>query len=166
MFVAGGTYFFTLVIADRRQSLLVDRIDDLRDVLRTMKARHPFDLHAMVVLPDHLHMIMQLPEGDCNYPTRIRLIKSAFSRRIPVHEQRNTSRLAKGERGIWQRRYWEHRIRDERDYRNHVDYIHFNPVKRGYVTHPADWPHSSFHHLPQREIADQVQSPDIKTYWS
>lgn len=115
-----------------------------------VKRAHPFIIDAMVVLPDHLHAIWTLPENDADYPTRWMLIKSGFSRGIPPGEYRRPSRVAKGERGIWQRRYWEHCIRDERDYEKHVDYIHFNPVKHGYVTRAVDWDHSSIH----RYIAD------------
>ena len=87
---------------------------------------------------------MQLPEGDDDYPTRLRLIKARFSRTIPNRERRTASRIRKGERGIWQRRYWEHRIRDERDFNAHMDYIHYNPVKHGCVERVRDWPYSSF----------------------
>jgi putative transposase len=146
--VMGGTYFFTVNLAERKRTLLVDRIDVLRTVMRKVKAMHPFHIDAMVVLPDHLHAMWTLPEGDADYPTRWALIKAGFSRHLPKDERRNPSRIAKGERGIWQRRYWEHVIRDERDYARHVDYIHYNPVKHGYVNRVADWPHSTF----QRDV--------------
>ena len=99
----------------------------------------------MVVLPDHLHVIWTLPPGDADYPLRWALIKSAFSRSLPKTEFIRDSRLAKRERGIWQRRYWEHQIKDEADLQAHVDYLHFNLVKHGYVRCVADWPFSSFH---------------------
>jgi putative transposase len=98
-------------------------------------------------LPDHLHAIWTLPGGDADYMTRWRLIKTAFSRGLPPGEPVSDSRKAKGERGFWQRRYWEHTLRDERDYAAHFDYIHFNPVKHGHVKDPADWPYSSFHRM-------------------
>jgi putative transposase len=98
-----------------------------------------------VVLPDHLHAIWPLPEDDHAYSARWQAIKTAFSKEIPAGEIRSTSRQDKGERGIWQRRFWEHTIRDDRDYATHVDYIHFNPVKHGLVENAADWPYSSFH---------------------
>lgn len=100
---------------------------------------------AIVVLPEHLHTIWTLPAGDCDYATRWRLIKSRFSRGMPTGERILRSRLGKGERGIWQRRYWEHTLRDELDYARHVDYIHINPVKHDYVNSVAEWPYSSFH---------------------
>ena len=141
--VPGGTYFFTLTLARRRSDLLVRHISALREAMRVVKERHPFSIIAMVVMPDHLHAIWRLPQGDADYPLRWSLIKSGFSRRISQRELLTPSRLDKGERGIWQRRYWEHQIRDERDLQKHVDYIHFNPVKHGIVNHPAAWPHST-----------------------
>jgi REP element-mobilizing transposase RayT len=111
--VTGGTYFFTVNLAERSRTLLVDHVDTLRQVVRLVKAKHPFHIDAMVILPDHLHAVWTLPPGDCDYPTRWMLIKASFSRRIPAGERRNKSRMTKGERGIWQRRYWEHVIRDE-----------------------------------------------------
>ncbi|MFN2203327.1 MAG: REP-associated tyrosine transposase [Caldilineaceae bacterium] len=143
--VAGGTYFFTVNLAERQLGLLVDHVDLLRDSVRVVKQRHPFNIVAFVVLPDHLHAIWTLPEGDSDFAMRWMLVKSGFSRRIPEGERRNASRILKGERGIWQRRYWEHLIRDEMDYQRHVDYVHFNPVKHGYASRAADWPYSSIH---------------------
>lgn len=143
--LAGGTWFFTVNLADRREDYLTRHIDALRQAVRQTRSRHPFEIIAMVVLPDHLHAIWALPPGDADYPLRWALIKSAFSRSLPKTECIRDSRLAKRERGIWQRRYWEHQIRDEADLQAHVDYLHFNPVKHGYVRCVADWPFSSFH---------------------
>jgi putative transposase len=143
--VRGGTYFFTVTLADRRGALLTDRVDCLRAAFRYVRTRHPFSIEAVVILPDHLHALWRLPQGDADYQLRWRLIKSVFSRALPGGEARTTSRVAKGERGIWQRRYWEHLIRDETDFARHVNYIHFNPVKHGHVAQVADWPFSSFH---------------------
>ncbi len=143
--VAGGTWFFTVNLADRHQDYLIRHIDVLRQAVRQTRSRHTFEIIAMVVLPDHLHAIWTLPPGDADYPLRWALIKSAFSRSLPKTECIRDSRLAKRERGIWQRRYWEHQIRDEADLQAHVDYLHFNPVKHGYVRCVADWPFSSFH---------------------
>jgi REP-associated tyrosine transposase len=143
--VAGGTYFFTINLAERNRTLLVDHVDVLRAVMQKVKAKHPFHIDAMVILPDHLHAVWMLPVGDCDYPTRWTLIKAGFSRRLPAGERRNRSRMTKGERGIWQRRYWEHLIRDERNYARHVDYVHYNPVKHGLVKCVKDWPYSNFH---------------------
>ena len=156
VYVPGGTYFFTVNLADRSRTLLVDHIDDLRNAVQEVLTSHPFRIDAMVVLPDHLHAIWTLPEGDANYPMRWSLIKAGFSRCIPADERRSKSRIAKGERGIWQRRYWEHLIRDEQDYTNHANYIHYNPVKHGHVARVADWPYSTFH----RAVKNGQYPPD------
>ena len=100
-----------------------------------------------MVLPDHLHAIWTLPEGDADFATRWQLIKAAFSRALPAGEQISESRARKAERGIWQRRYWEHTLRDEQDFVRHTDYVHFNPVKHGLVYRAKDWPYSSFHRM-------------------
>lgn len=157
--IGGGIYFFTVNLAERSGRLLVDHIAHLRDALRIVKQRHPFHIDAMVVLPDHVHAIWTLPPGDIDYPMRWMLIKAGFSRRLPKGERINASRRGKGERGIWQRRYWEHTLRDEEDFRRHVDYIHYNPVKHGYVTRPLDWSHSSIH----RYIQSGLVPPDWGT---
>ncbi len=144
-YTEGGSYFFTVNLAERKRRLLVEHIDALREAIRIVSSRHPFQIDAIVVMPDHLHAIFTLPTGDADYPTRWMLIKAGFSRRIPKNERINASRQSKGERGVWQRRFWEHTIQDEADFRHHIDYIHYNPVKHGYVSRPADWPHSSIH---------------------
>ena len=150
----GGNYFFTVNLADRNKTLLVDRMEILRHVINQVKKQHPFKLDAMVVLPDHLHAIMTLPENDNNYPTRWRLIKAGFSRQIPGHERISEARKRKGERGIWQRRYWEHLIRSDSDYEKHVDYIHYNPVKHKYVSQAAQWPYSTIHDFIGKGLLD------------
>lgn len=124
--------------------LLTDNIDALRSAVQEVK-QHPFKIDAMVVLPEHLHAIWTLPIDDQDYSSRWMLIKAGFSRRMPLHESRSQSRILKGERGIWQRRYWEHLIRDEQDFIRHVDYIHYNPVKHRHTNRPVDWPYSSIH---------------------
>ena len=141
----GATWSFTVNLADRRSRLLVERIDTLREAIRHVQNRHPFHIEAMVVMPDHLHAVWTLPTGDSDYPTRWRLLKTWFSSHIPAGERRCNSRMAKGERGIWQRRYWEHLVRDEADLSRCVDYVHFNPVKHGHVARVVDWPYSTFH---------------------
>jgi len=146
-FVPGGSYFFTVNLADRRLSLLTDHVGLLRAAFRHVRTRHPFTIEAAVILPDHLHAIWTLPEEDSRFAMRWRLIKAMFSRGLPGSEAISTSRAVKGGRGIWQRRYWEHTLRDERDFERHVNYIHFNPVKHGYVSCVGDWPHSSFHRM-------------------
>ena len=142
--VPGGTYFFTVAIAERRWSLLTDHMDDLRHAFGVARAARPFTVDAIVVLPDHLHCVWTLPPGDADFPVRWAHIKQTFSRRIPWGERRRASRIAKRERGLWQRRYWEHLIADEDDLKHHVDYIHYNPVKHRHVMKAADWPYSSF----------------------
>ena len=143
--IAGACYFFTVNLADRSASLLTAQIDLLRNAFDTVQKRHPFTIDAIVILPDHLHTLWTLPAGDKDFATRWRLIKTTFSRNLPQGEYRSASREAKGERGIWQRRYWEHLIRDEQDFARHVDYIHINPVKHGWARQVSEWPHSSFH---------------------
>lgn len=142
----GATWFFTLNLADRQQCLLTERVDLLRTSFRQVMDRHPWQIEAIVVLPDHLHALCTLPPSDGNFALRWRLIKTGFSRALPRDEYISPSRQDKGERGIWQRRYWEHRIRDAADFQRHVDYIHHNPRKHGHVQRVADWPWSSFHH--------------------
>jgi len=145
--VAGGTYFFTVNLADRRLSLLTGNIELLRAAFRYTRHRHPFTIDAIVILPDHLHALWTLPAGDSDFATRWRLIKTTFSRGLRPIERVSASRSSKGERGIWQRRFWEHTIRDDDDFARHVDYIHFNPVKHSYVERVRDWPFSSFHRM-------------------
>lgn len=142
VFVPGATYFFTLNLTDRRSDLLIRHIGALRESWRDMSRAWPLETLAAVVLPDHMHLVVALPEGDSNYPARLRLFKSGFTRRLPEAEK-STGR--KGERQIWQRRYWEHMIRDETDLAAHIDYVHFNPVKHGHVTSPDQWPFSTWH---------------------
>jgi putative transposase len=142
---AGGKYFFTVNLADRSRRLLVERVDDLRFAVRAMRDRHPFEIVAWVVLPDHLHAVWTLPQGDVDFSTRWMLIKSGFSRRLERDEAIRESRVRKGERGIWQRRFWEHQIRDDDDLQRHVDYVHINPVKHGHVSRASEWPYSSIH---------------------
>jgi putative transposase len=153
--LAGGTYFITANLADRSSTLLTDRVDELRNALRRVKQRYPFEIDAMVVMPDHFHLLMTLPERDVDFSLRIGAIKATFSRRIPKIERIDDTRQAKRERGIWQRRFWEHTIRDDADYANHVDYIHINPVKHGYVLRAVDWPHSTIHWFVKRGIVGE-----------
>ena len=145
LWVPGGTYFFTVNLLERHRRLLVEHIGLLRDSFQATRAARPFEVIAIVVLPDHLHCLWRLPAGDADNANRWAQIKSGFCRCLPVVEQRSTRRMLQRERGIWQRRYWEHLVRDEDDLRRHVDYIHFNPVKHGHAARAADWPHSSFH---------------------
>ena len=143
--VPGGCYFFTVNLQDRHTNLLVDHIDLLRTAVRRIRTLMPFHINAWVTLPDHMHILWTLPTGDDDFPKRWQAIKMAFSRGLLPGEALTASQTLRGERGIWQRRYWEHTIRDERDYNARMDYIHFNPVKHGLVKDAAAWPFSSFH---------------------
>ncbi|WP_322517800.1 transposase [Rhodopseudomonas palustris] len=145
--IAGGRFFFTVNLAERRLRLLTDHIDLLRGAFRHTRQHHPFGIDAIVILPDHLHAVWTLPDGDRDFAMRWRLIKATFSRGLPAGERISESRARKAERGIWQRRYWEHTLRDDDDVARHIDYIHYNPVKHGHVARVADWPHSSFHRM-------------------
>ena len=149
----GGTYCFTVTLLQRRNNdLLTREIDLLRTVVADVRGRHPFRIHGWVVLPDHMHCVIELPDGDVDYAVRWRLIKMGFSKGMPKTEQRSSVRHRRGERGIWQRRFWEHLIRDEEDFRAHMDYVHFNPAKHGLVTRVVDWPYSTFHRLVEQGV--------------
>jgi putative transposase len=149
----GGLYFFTVALANRQgNTLLTDHADSLRAAFAQTLRAHPATVEAIVVLPEHLHCLWKLPENDDDYPMRWRLIKSRFSAALPAGEFRSPSRTRKGERGLWQRRYWEHLVRDADDYALHVDYIHYNPVKHGFVQKAGDWPYSSFSRWVARGI--------------
>ena len=142
----GGTFFFT-VVTYRRRPLLGDQraIDLLYECFEIVRGLHPFDTKALVVLPDHVHTIWTLPEGDADFPVRWKKIKASFSTRYFGPSAAVPQSVAdKGEKGIWQRRYWEHAIRDQQDFNRHCDYIHYNPVKHGLVASPSDWRASSF----------------------
>jgi putative transposase len=151
-FVPGGTFFFTVALLERPRGLLTVHIDTLRTVFIEARRRRPFQIDAIVVLPDHLHCLWTLPPGDADFSARWHDIKSRFSARVAPGERLSGRRKTKGERGVWQRRFWEHAIRDERDFEAHADYIHFNPVKHGHVARAADWPYSSFGRYVARGI--------------
>ena len=140
----GATIFFTVCLADRQSDLLVRRISVLRDVVRRTRAERPFEIAAWVVLPDHLHCVWALPEGDGNFSMRWNVIKARFAYALEGGKQRPSHRKRR-ERGIWQRRFWEHHIRNERDLETHVHYCWYNPVKHGLARTPYDWPHSTIH---------------------
>ena len=146
--IAGASYFFT-VVTHQRRPIFVDAgtVALFETGLNHIKARHPFDVEAFVILPDHIHTIWTLPEDDADFSMRWRLIKEAFTKPfVRAHQpiERNASRHAKGEQALWQRRFWEHLIRDEADFTAHADYIHYNPVRHGLVKAARDWPYSSF----------------------
>ncbi|MGH8191269.1 MAG: REP-associated tyrosine transposase [Rhodanobacteraceae bacterium] len=163
----GATWFFTVNLVTRRgNDLLVRRIDLLRECVARVKSLHPFRIDAWVVLPEHMHCIWTLPADDADYPMRWRLIKTRFSRRLPANEYRSATRAARGERGIWQRRYWEHMIRDETDMRRHMDYVHINPVKHGWTNRVVDWPHSSFHAWVAKDVypSDWAEDTELRVH--
>jgi putative transposase len=151
----GATYFFT-VVTQRRRPILMRAcvLDALRTAFRTVRQAKPFKIDAVVVLPDHIHTLWTLPVGDANYGARWGMIKRQVSKVVLEEEQIHVSdsMRARKEHGVWQRRFWEHLIRDENDYARHMDYIHCNPVKHGYVERPADWVHSSFHRCVEQGI--------------
>ena len=144
----GATYFFT-VVTHQRQPIFnnTQTIDYLRQAFHTVKTEKPFTIDAIVILPDHIHTIWTLPKDDADFSSRWQRIKAKFSRQCPAEFQQTAlpSRQRKGELAIWQRRFWEHQIRDETDLRQHIEYIHYNPVKHGLANTPKDWPYSSFH---------------------
>jgi putative transposase len=157
----GSSYFFT-VAAYRRQPILSDEAirNALRTAIETVRMARPFVIDAWVLLPDHLHCVWTLPDGDADFPTRWMLIKRAVSLACRENYRRadwvTSSKLKHRESTIWQRRFWEHQIRDENDFARHVDYIHFNPVKHGHVQQAEDWPYSTFH----RYVHDGVYARD------
>jgi putative transposase len=152
MRVAGGTYFFNVVTHDRGDDLLIRHVEHLRRAVATVRRERPFAITAAVVLPDHLHMIWRLPPDDADFSTRWSLIKACFSRAVPTDPSDGRGYRGKRERCLWQRRYWEHLIRDDDDLARHVDYVHYNPVKHGLVPTPAAWPHSSLHRYTRRGL--------------
>jgi putative transposase len=154
--IEGGAFFFTLALADRGSDLLVRHIERVRRAYAGVEKRRPFETVAICILPNHNHALWQLPDGDADYATRWSLFKSAFSRGLAPAPTRSASKITKREKGIWQRRYWEHAIRDDVDFERHVDYIHYNPVKHRLVTRVADWPFSSFH----RYVAEGILPAD------
>jgi len=149
LYIPGGIYFFTVVSFHRKPIFLEPQTHELlKAAWLDTKRRFPFQTEAYCLLPDPLHCIWTLPEGDADYSTRWKEIKRLFSRGYLKHigpgDYRNASRRIKGEAAVWQRRFWEHAIRDQEDFNRHVDYIHFNPVKHGLVKQVKDWPWSSF----------------------
>jgi len=146
----GAVYFFTVVTHERRPFLTTPMARKLlRDAFQTARARADFSFLAFCLLPDHFHCLMCLPEGDTNYSLRWSHVKGEFTRAYLAQGSPQgmvtRSRKKKGEAGVWQRRFWEHTIRDEADFENHANYIHYNPLKHGYVEQVRDWPWSSFH---------------------
>ena len=168
MKLPGASYFFTVTLSNRGSSTLIEHIGALREAYYQCCVERPFYSDAIVVMPDHLHAVWTLPAGDADFSTRWRLIKARFSRAVgkmggnhPSYAKSRSQR-AKGERGLWQRRFWEHTIRDQADYRQHVEYCWGNPVKHGLVTRPSDWPFSSIHRdIHAGRVSDQWVGADI-----
>jgi putative transposase len=162
-FRAGGTFFITATLANRSGSVLTDHVESLRSAVMQTRREHPFVIDAIVVLPDHLHLVMTLPEGDIDFSSRLSLIKRRFTTVVQKAGVKIAHR-PNGELMLWQRRFWEHTIRDDTDFERHIDYIHFNPVKHNLVTRVRDWPYSSFHRyvrlglLPEDWGGDFAQS--------
>ena len=146
----GGSYFFTLVTHNRRPIFInPGNLKQLKDAINKVRVKHPFSLNAMVILPDHLHCLWKLPENDQDFSMRWRLIKRYFS--IEMAEKINS----RGEKEVWQRRFWEPMIRDEEEWRKHMDYIHYNPVKHGLAQAPKDWKHSSFNYWVKKGLYEK-----------
>jgi putative transposase len=161
--VAGGTFFFTVNLANRRSDLLVREIETLRTCIRIVRATAPFHIDAWVILPDHMHCIWTLPEDDTDYSHRWWDIKTRFSKALPDAGLKRPDAPPRDGRGIWQKRFWEHTIRDDRDYRAHMDYVHFNPVKHGLATHPAAWPYSTFQNCVALGLYDPTWASPANT---
>lgn len=167
----GGTYFFT-VNTHHRQKLLTD--EDVRNALRAgienTRKTLPFQLIAWVLLPDHMHCIWTLPEGDADFATRWGMIKRHVSQccahRLHQEAGLNDSRRKRNELSLWQRRYWEHQIRNENDLARHVDYIHWNPLKHGLVDKVSDWPYSTFHRYVDEGVYPKNWCGDSSAVWN
>jgi putative transposase len=152
--IPGGSYFFTVVTAGRRP-ILLEHIAELRRAFQRVRKLHPYRTDAIVILPDHLHCIWTLPPRDADFSIRWRLIKTAFSTAPPLQVCRTMCR-----RSVWQKRFWEHALRDDRDFERHADYIHYNPVKHGYVARARDWEFSSFRRYVDMGIYDMAWATD------
>ncbi len=153
IYVLGASWFFTVNLAGRHNNhLLVEKVDLLREAFLYVKKRQVFDINAVVIMPDHLHCIWTLPEGDVDYSGRWNLLKGFFSRGIAKGESISQSQIKRRERGLWQRRFWAHMLTDQADFNTHFDYIHWNPVKHAWVESVKDWPYSSFHRYVENGI--------------
>ena len=160
-YVAGGTFFFTVTLDDRRSHLLVKHVDLLRAAFRAARSEQPFAIDALVVLPEHLHVVMTLPSGDTNFSGRWRRIKGHFSSAL-LGSAISIARRSNGGLALWQGRFWEHTIRDDDDFARHVDYIHFNPVKHGLTSRVCDWPYSSFHRYVRQGLLPEDWGGDVR----
>ncbi|MES9905337.1 MAG: transposase [Sedimenticola sp.] len=159
--VPGGCFFFTVNLLDRKRSLLLSHIGELKAAIRKTHQKRPFHIDGWVVLPDHMHCVWTLPTGDDDYSSRWQSIKKAFSKSIPKGEHLSPVRLRRKERGVWQRRFWEHTIRNGSDYARHMDYLHYNPVKHGLAERVSDWPHSTYHRLVREGVYSAEWGDDV-----
>jgi len=156
--ISGASYFFTLVTEKRQQLFLDDiNVNLLRQAFRHVMKKRPFVIDAAVILPEHLHCIWTLPANDADFSTRWRLIKTWFTKHCDEKYKNipNQARIKKQQQAIWQHRYWEHYLRDQTDFEHHVNYIHYNPVKHGYVKCPSDWRYSSIHRYIRQDVLDK-----------
>jgi putative transposase len=163
---AEGIFFFTIVTFGRRKILTLDMSRQiLSNAIKEVQAQYPFSIEAWVLLPEHLHAIWTLPNGDTDYSKRWGLIKAKFSKEgkpfFHAEQSANSSRIKRRETTIWQRRFWEHAIRDDTDFQKHVDYIHYNPVKHGLVAQVGDWPYSTFHRYVREGFYPENWGEDI-----
>ena len=149
-----NTYVFITIVTNTRASFLIDKIDLLKKSFINSKRFYEYTIFAIVILPNHIHMIIK-PKKIEDYPKIVSIVKHYFSRRVPKNiENISESKILKREKGVWQRRYWEHTIRDESDLYKRVDYIHYNPVKHNYVNSVKDWEHSSFNRFVENGFYD------------
>ncbi len=155
--IKGGTYFFTVTLKNRKSKLLIEQIQLLKESMQRARRENPYQTKAIVVLPDHLHVIWELPDSDANYSLRWRKIKSYFTHGLNKQGMR-LNKNKHDEYDIWQRRFWEHTIRDEKDLENHIHYIHYNPIKHKLVSDIKDWPYSTYHHY--------IQAGLLKSDWA
>lgn len=157
--VPGATYFFTVNLSQRGGSILTDHIDRLRDAYRLTVAEHPVGCEAMVILPDHIHAVWTLPPGDADFSRRWQKIKARFTHATGLRGAQSRSMLEKREAGLWQRRFWEHMIRDAAECRRAVAHCLTDPVRHGLVTSPEEWPFSTIH----RDLRARVgESPTLR----
>jgi putative transposase len=150
---AGVLYFFTVTLKNRNATLLTDYIDQLKKSLQRAQKERFYETKAIVILPDHIHAIWKMPEADQNYSLHWRKIKSYFTHALSVQGV-PIAKNKRGEFNLWQTRFWEHTITNENDLENHINYIHYNPVKHGLVKRVRDWPYSSFHRYVKNGILD------------
>jgi putative transposase len=159
--VPGATWFFTVSIAERGSSVLTERIDALRAAYRATVAEQPIHCDAMVILPDHIHAVWTLPPGDADFSNRWRKIKTRFTQGTGLSGAQSRSMMAKGEAGLWQRRFWEHLIRDPDEERRAIAYCLADPVRHGLVSAPEAWPFSTIHRDMRATVGESPTLPPV-----